>query len=89
MAPLAPEKEKPMDRSPNVLLIVGALVALAGIVVLAVPQFTTARTVDVAKIGDLKVEGRETTAHDIPPVVGGAAVILGILLIGGGVYYRR
>jgi len=78
-----------MDRSPNILLIAGVLVALAGIAVLAVPQFTTERTVDVAKIGDLKVEGREKTDHDIPPIVGAGAVVLGILLIGGGVYYRR
>lgn len=73
----------------NGLLIGGAILLLVGILGFAVPIFTTEQTKDVAKIGDLKLQTTESTTHIVPmPVVAGAFVI-GIVLLGTGLYQRR
>ncbi len=77
-----------MGRSMNMLMILGTLLALLGVVGLAIPVFTTHQMTDVAKVGDLKVQTQENTSHTVPPLVAGSALILGIVLIGGG-FYRR
>lgn len=78
-----------MGRSTNILMILGALLALLGVVGLATPQFSTLQTNDVAQIGDLKVQTQESTSHTIPPLVGGGALALGLILLGGGLYRSR
>jgi uncharacterized membrane protein len=78
-----------MGRSTNMLMIVGALLVLLGIAGMAIPVFTTQQTKDVVSIGDLKIQAQENTSHAIPPLVSGSALILGIILIGGGFYRRR
>jgi len=78
-----------MGRSTNTLMIVGALFALLGIAGLAIPVFTTQQTTDVAKIGDLKIQTQEDTSHAIPPLVGGGALVLGIVLMGSGFFRGR
>lgn len=78
-----------MGRSMNMLMISGALLALLGIAGLAIPVFTTQQMTDVAKIGDLKVQARESTSYVIPPLVSGGALVLGIILIGGGFYRKQ
>lgn len=78
-----------MGRSFNMLAIAGALLALLGIIGLAMPVFTTQQTSEVAHIGDLKVEARENTPHVIPPLVSGGALALGVILLAGGLYQRR
>jgi len=77
-----------MGSSKNPLIIFGALLVLAGIVALAIPVFTTHQTEEVARIGDLKVQTQENTTHTIPPLVAGAAVALGIVLIGAGLFRK-
>jgi hypothetical protein len=54
-----------------------------------VPIFTTQQTKEVAKIGDIKLQTTESTSHVIPPMVSGGALVLGIVLIGAGLYTRR
>ena len=76
-------------RSANVLVVIGAVLALLGIIGFAIPVFTTRDTKEVAKIGDLKLQTTETTPHVIPPVVSGGALVIGIVLIGAGLYQRR
>lgn len=71
------------------LAIAGTVVALLGLLALAVPAFTTQQTNDVAKIGDLRITAKEETSHTIPPFVGFAALALGIGLIGAAVAGRR
>ena len=73
----------------NTVLLVGAVIALLGVAALAVPSFSTYRNRDVVKLGDLKVTTKEETEHDIPPFVGPAALGIGIVLIGAGLYLRR
>lgn len=78
-----------MRSSTSALMIVGALLALLGIVGLAVPEFTTQHTRDVANVGPLHVQATEHESHFIPPAAAGGALALGIVLIGGGLIQRR
>jgi hypothetical protein len=78
-----------MERTMNMLMISGAILALLGLTGLAIPVFATHQTTEVAKIGDLKIDSQENTLHTIPPLLSGGALVLGIILIGGGLYQRR
>jgi hypothetical protein len=77
-----------MGRTLNVLVIAGALLALAGLIGLAMPVFTTPETTEVARIGDLHVDAKQNKTHAIPPLVSGGALALGIVLMGGGLLRR-
>jgi hypothetical protein len=78
-----------MGRSPMTgLMMGGAVLLLLGILGFAVPYFTTQHTKDVAKIGDLKLQTTEHTTYAVPPIVAGGAVVLGVVLIGAGMYRR-
>ena len=65
-----------------------ALLAL-GLLGLAVPFFTTQQTTEVARLGDLKLQTTESKSYAIPPLVSGGGVVVGIVLIGAGMYRRR
>ncbi len=73
----------------NGLVIIGVIVALLGALVLAIPVFTTKHDKDVAKVGDLKLTAKEEDTHFIPPAVGDAALVIGVVLIGAGVVRTR
>ena len=75
--------------SKNGLMTAGAILAVLGVLALAIPAFTTTETKDVAKIGDLKVTKQEDTRHIVPPFVGPAALVVGLALIGVAVFARR
>jgi hypothetical protein len=77
-----------MGRSLNALVISGVIFVILGITGLAIPVFTTQQTTEVAKIGDLKIDARENQVHAILPLASVGALILGIVLIGGGLYRR-
>jgi len=72
----------------NKLATVGAVLALLGILGLAIPYFTTSKTEDVAKIGDLSVQATHDVGHSIPPAAAGGVLILGAVLLGLGVMRR-
>jgi hypothetical protein len=74
-----------MNRTP---VIVGAILVLAGLLGLAVPIFTTQQTTEVARIGDLKLQATENHSYVVPPLVSGGAVVLGIIVLGAGMYRR-
>jgi len=78
-----------MNSPKSGLLIVGAIVALLGVLALAIPAFTTEQTKDVAKVGDLKLTANEQTTHVVPPFVGPAALGIGIVLMGAAFIRRR
>ena len=78
-----------MDRSMNMMMTAGTLFVLLGIAGLTMPVFTTQETTEVAKIGALRLQAQEDTSHAISPLVAGGALIIGIVLLGGGLYRRR
>ncbi len=78
-----------MAPSRNWLIALGAIIALAGVVAIAIPVFTTEQTHDVAKVGDLKLTAKEQTSHVIPPFVGPVVLAVGVVLIGAGFLPRR
>jgi hypothetical protein len=67
----------------------GAILALLGIVGLAVPVFTTSETKNVAKFGDVKIQSTEQSTHVVPQVLSAGALVLGVILIGAGAYAKR
>jgi hypothetical protein len=73
----------------NGLTVCGAVLVLLGLVGFAIPIFTTQQTKEVARVGDLKLQTTESTSHVIPPIVSGGALVLGVVLIGAGVYQKR
>ena len=77
-----------MGGSRSILIILGVVLVLLGIAGFVAPQFTTQQTKNVAQVGDLKLQSNEDTSHYIPPAVAGGAVVLGIILVGGGLYRR-
>ncbi|MGA9722737.1 MAG: hypothetical protein WBQ86_09800 [Candidatus Binatus sp.] len=66
----------------------GALLALLGILGLAIPVFTTSETKDVVKLGDLKIQNTEQSTHVVPVALSAGALALGIILMGAGLYQR-
>ncbi|HLJ19493.1 MAG TPA: hypothetical protein VKU84_04810 [Stellaceae bacterium] len=73
----------------NGLTIAGVALVLLGLVGFAIPIFTTQQTKEVARVGDLKLQATESTSHAIPPIVSGSALVLGVVLIGTGLYQKR
>ena len=67
----------------------GALLALLGILGLAIPAFTTSQTKDIAKVGELKIQSTEHSTHVIPQALSVGAIALGLILIGAGIYGKR
>ena len=73
----------------NPITQLGAVIALLGILGLTIPAFTTSQTKDVASLGDLKIQATEQSTHVVPPALSGGALVLGLVLIGAGVYKGR
>jgi hypothetical protein len=73
----------------NGLMMGGAALAALGLVGFAIPVFTTTDTKEVARLGDLKLQTTENTPHAFPPILSEGALLLGIVLIGTGLYKRR
>jgi drug/metabolite transporter (DMT)-like permease len=67
----------------------GALLAFLGILGLAIPIFTTSQTRDVAQLGDLKIQSTEQSTHVVPQALSAGALVLGVVLIGAGLYQKR
>lgn len=68
------------------LVIAGIVVAALGAFVLFTGGLSFASQESVLSIGDLEVSAEER--HVIPPWVGGAAIVGGLLLVGAGVWRR-
>lgn len=67
----------------------GAVIALIGVLAIAVPIFSTQKTEEVARVGDLKLTAQTTTSHSIPPLVGPIALGLGVLVMAASLAIRR
>jgi hypothetical protein len=53
---------------------------------LAIPVFTTSQTEDVAKLGSIKIQSTEQSAHVIPHALSASVLVLGLMLVGAGLY---
>ena len=71
------------------IVMIGAILALLGVLAIASPMFTTNQTKNVATLGDLKIQANEQTTHVIPTVLSGAALIVGLVMVAGGLYQKR
>jgi hypothetical protein len=71
------------------IVMIGAILALLGLLAIAVPVFTTNQTKNVATLGDLKIQANEQTSHVIPPILSGAVLIIGLVMVAGGLYQKR
>jgi hypothetical protein len=67
----------------------GAVLALFGILGLAIPVFTTSQTKDVVSLGDLKIQSTEQFTQMVPMALSASGLVLGLILIGAGAYSRR
>jgi hypothetical protein len=70
------------------IIWVGAVLAFLGILGLAIPVFTTSQTRNVAQLGDLKIQSTEQSTHLVPQVLSAGTLLLGVVLIGAGLYRR-
>jgi hypothetical protein len=73
----------------NGLMIVGVILLVAGLLGFAIPVFTTQKTQDVVKLGDVKIQSTQDVYHSIPPILSGGVLVLGLVLIGTSLYQRR
>jgi hypothetical protein len=76
-----------MNRSP--LVVVGAILVILGLIAFAIPIFTTQETTELARVDELKLQATETTSHIIPPLLSGGVLVLGVVLIGAGLYRKK
>jgi len=67
----------------------GALLALVGILGLAIPVFTTSQTKDVVNLGDVKIQSIERSTHVVPQALSMGALVLEVVLMGAGLYTKR
>ncbi len=65
----------------NLLLIIGIVLVIFGVVALGYQGFTYNQKEQIAQIGDIKVTAETPKTIYFPPIVSGAAVIAGIVLI--------
>lgn len=72
----------------NGLMIAGMVLVLAGLVGFAIPIFTTQKTEDIVRIGDVRIQSTENVSHSIPPILSGGVLILGLVLIGTSLYRK-
>ena len=78
-----------MGQSTRIVTIAGAILVVLGVAGTAIPVFATDRTTEVAKIGDLSIDTQERSFHSIPLLVSGGVLLLGMILVGSGLYQRR
>lgn len=71
------------------IVMIGAILALLGLLAIASPVFTTNQTKNVVTLGDLKIQANEPTSHAIPPILSGASLIVGLVLVAGDLYQTR
>lgn len=63
------------------LMIVGVVLIIIGVIALAYGGFSFTTSEKVAEVGPLKVEKEKTKSVPLPPIVGGVALVGGIVLL--------
>jgi amino acid transporter len=72
----------------NNLSIFAVILIALGILGVATPYFATTSTKDVVTLGDMKLQSTDTTWHAVPVELAGGAIVLGIILLGVGIYRK-
>jgi hypothetical protein len=70
-------------------MILGAILLVLGVIGLAMPVFTTTQNKDVAKLGDLKIQAKETDTHVVPPIAAAGILAVGAVVLGIGAMSGR
>lgn len=73
----------------NGLMMIGVILVALGVVGFAIPVFTTQKTENVATIGNLKIQDTHDVWHQIPPLLSGGVLVLGLVLVGAGLARNR
>jgi hypothetical protein len=68
------------------ITLLGAVIALLAVLGLTIPVFTRSQTHNVASLGDLKMQSTEQYTHVIPLALSVSGLVLGLALVGAGVY---
>jgi hypothetical protein len=66
----------------------GALLVLLGTLGLTIPVFTTSETKDIVKLGELRIQNTEQSLHVVPLPLSAGALVLGLVLMGAGLYQK-
>lgn len=67
------------------LITIGVVLALLGIASLVFPAFWTSHAHEVARLGSVTVQNRESVLHVIPTAASVAAIVVGGGLVAAGV----
>ena len=65
----------------KLMAIVGIILIVIGVIALALGGFSFTTSEKVAEVGPLKVEKEKTRSVPLPPILGGLALIGGIVLL--------
>jgi hypothetical protein len=71
------------------IIWMGAVLTLLGVLGLAAPVFTTSQTKNVVDLGDLKIQSTEHSTHSVPQALSAAVLLLGVVMVGAGLYQKR
>ena len=63
------------------LMLIGIVLIVIGVVALAYGGFSFTTSEKVAEVGPLKIEKDKTRSVPLPPVLGGLALVGGIVLV--------
>jgi uncharacterized membrane protein len=66
------------------LMLIGIVLIVIGVVALAYGGFSFTTSEKVAEVGPLKIEKDKTRSVPLPPVLGGLALVGGIVLVAVG-----
>jgi len=64
----------------------GAVIVLLGMLGLAIPVFTTSGTENLAQVGSVQIQDTEQSMPVIPQILSAGVLVLGLLMIGAGLY---
>ena len=65
----------------KLMAVVGIILIVIGVIALALGGFSFTTSEKVAEVGPLKVEKEKTRSVPLPPILGGLALIGGIVLL--------
>jgi hypothetical protein len=88
-APVIQKLERISIMQKGLTIVMSLILLLLGLLGFVAPEFTTQETKNVVSLGDLKIQANEPTQHSIPPIVSGAAIIVGAVLLGSGLYRKQ